>query len=340
MGYRAGENSQLLALAEALGWPFEIKRLAYRCYDFLPGLLRQASLLGVRRQASSPLRAPWPDLVISAGMRNEPVCRWIKQQSGDISKLVHIGRTWADTAQFDLIITTPQYRLPQRDNILHNATTLHRVKPQRLQAAVAEWTARLAQLPRPYITVIIGGNSGPCTIGRRAAVQLARQASAMARACGGSLLVTSSARTPDTAIDCFEATVDCPMHLYRWQADDADNPYYAYLALAEKIIVSGDSIAMLSEACATGKPVSIFDLDPETTTTNGRDFRLGASLYRLLMRFGPQRLSRDIRLVHHQLITSGHAAYLGQALPDKPPPPLEDVQQAVSRDRHLLKSES
>jgi len=205
---------------------------------------------------------------------------------------------------------------------------------------VAKWTPRLAQLPHPYIAVIIGGNSGPCTFGRHAAERLAKQACAMARACGGSLLVTSSARTPDTAIDCFEAAVDCPMHLYRWQADDADNPYYAYLALAERIIVTSDSIAMLSEACATTKPVAIFDLDPKATSASGGDFRLSASLYRLLMRFGPQRLSRDIRLVHHQLITSGHAAYLGQALPDKPPPPLENVQQAVSRVRHLLKSES
>jgi len=205
---------------------------------------------------------------------------------------------------------------------------------------VAQWATRLAQLPRPYIAVIIGGNSGPCTFGRRAAVQLARQASAMARACGGSLLVTSSARTPATAIDRFKAAVDCPMHLYRWQADDSDNPYYAYLALAEKIIVTGDSIAMLSEACATGKPVAIFDLDPEATSTRERDFRVGASLYRLLMRFGPQRLSRNIRLVHRQLIASGHVAYLGEALPDKPPPPLADVQQAINRVRRLLGNES
>lgn len=336
MGYRAGENSQLLALAEALEWPFEVKRLTYRCYDFLPGLLRRPSLLGIRQQASSPLRAPWPDLVISAGMRNEPVCRWIRQQSGGLSKLVYIGRTWANRALFDLIITTPQYRLPQRHNILHNATTLQGVKTTRLQEAAAAWRPQLAHLPAPYICVIIGGNSGPCTFGRRAAEQLAGEACAMARANNGSLLVTSSARTPPDALKHFVTAIDCPMQLYRWQSNDKDNPYYAFLALARHIIVTSDSIAMISEACATGKAVAIFDLDPEEKSGKQRDFRLGAVLYRLLMRFGPRRLSRDIRLVHRQLIASGHAISLGQPLPPHPPPPLQDVQRATCRVRKLL----
>src|SRR5215510_16541101 len=79
--YRSGDNSQILALAEALGWPFEVKRLAYRRLGRAVDLWRGTTLLGIDRRRSSILGPPWPDLVISAAMRNEPVCRWIRKQS-------------------------------------------------------------------------------------------------------------------------------------------------------------------------------------------------------------------------------------------------------------------
>ena len=78
--YRAGEQGQTLALAAALGWPFEIKTLSYRWPAIRTNVLRGSDLGGIDVAQSSPLAPPWPDLVISAGMRNEPVCRWIRIQ--------------------------------------------------------------------------------------------------------------------------------------------------------------------------------------------------------------------------------------------------------------------
>ncbi len=350
-GYRAGENVQILALAEALGWPFTVKRLVYRHHDFVPGLLRLSSLMGIDRERSSPLTPPWPDLIISAGMRNEPVCRWIKAQSGGKSRIVLLGRHWAQLRHFDLVVTTPQYRLPHAPRILHNTTTLHRVTDALLQEAAAGHAQNLRSLPQPYIAVVMGGNSGPYTLGRHAARRLARQSCELAQSQGGSLLVTTSARTPPSAIEAFASAVDCPMQLYRWKPDDPANPYYAYLGLARAIIVTGDSIAMLSEACATGKPVYIFDLGtgqdamrwPSATlparaaSEEETDFRLGAFLYKMLMRFGHQRLTRDIRLVHRQLIASGQAVWLGD---EKSPSPQQTVPDSirctVERVRSLL----
>ena len=159
-------------------------------------LFRGSDLRGVDRAASDPLAPPWPDLVLSMGMRNEPVCRWIRDQSGGRTRIVHLGRLWSDPAQFDLVITTPQYRVPERDNVLRNALPLHGFGPERLRAAAALWAPRLAHLPRPYLTVNIGGTSGPYAFGPRAADRLVREAVALARARGASLLVSSSARTP------------------------------------------------------------------------------------------------------------------------------------------------
>ena len=94
LGQKPGDNGQVLALAEALGWPFEIKRMVYRPTELLTNRLLGITLLGIDRAASSPLAPPWPELVITAGRRNEPVARWIQRQAGGRQpvKLVHVGR--------------------------------------------------------------------------------------------------------------------------------------------------------------------------------------------------------------------------------------------------------
>ena len=46
-GYRAGERTQIMGLADALGWPYEIKTLGYRAWDWAPGLARRVSIGGI-----------------------------------------------------------------------------------------------------------------------------------------------------------------------------------------------------------------------------------------------------------------------------------------------------
>jgi mitochondrial fission protein ELM1 len=341
-GYRAGERVQVMALAEALGWAYQVKDLDYRRVASTLSLFRTRSRLGINRAGSAKLKPPWPDLVISAGMRNEPVCRWIRAQSGGRTRIVHIGRPWVSAEQLDLVITTPQYRLPDRANILQNALTMHGVTPARLQAEAARWAPRFADLPRPWTAVIVGGNSGPFTLGRKAARRLAAEASAFAEVRGGSLLVTTSARTAPAAMQELARRIQAPVHLYNWQQDDLDNPYYGYLALADEFIVTADSISMLSEACATGKPVHMFDLGTGAAAmrvqaeAGDNDLRLSALLYRALMRWGPQRLTRDIRLVHDRLLREGRARWLGETGAAGAAPGLQDIDRAVARVKTLF----
>ena len=80
--YREGERAQVRALVQALGWPCETKQLCYRKFDLITHLLPGGSLRGINRASRESLKPPWPDLVVSCGVRNEPVCRWIREQSG------------------------------------------------------------------------------------------------------------------------------------------------------------------------------------------------------------------------------------------------------------------
>ncbi len=354
MCYRAGDNSQIRALAEALGWPFEVKHLQYRWWGYLIDVWRGTTLLGIVRRRSSPLQPPWPDLIISAAMRNEPVCRWLRQQSGGRARYVHIGKPWAPVASFDLVVTVPEYPVPDAPNVLRNSFSLHRVTEARLADEASRWAPRLAHLPRPYIALLVGGYSGRYALDRETAERLARQASALARERGGSLLVTTSARTSRAAAETLERTIDVPCQLFRWPPDAADNPYYGYLALADAIIVTCESATMMAEACATRKPVYLFDLDQDADPAPAPQAwrrrlwrvwsrcnveRLKARLYRdVFLRVAPRPITRDTTRVHQLLIASGRAVWLGQASPPPAPPPEDDLARSVRRVRALIRT--
>ena len=222
--YRAGENSQLIALAEALDLPFELKSLAYRRNASLLGLMRMRSLAGINRRLSAGLDPPWPDLVLTAGLRNEPICRWIGKRSNGHARQVFLGRSWAPPQSFDLVVTTPQYRLPHHPNILHNDTTMQRITPARMADAASHCLPRIAHLPKPLTTVMLGGSSGPYRFGARAATALALRLNRLVVENGGSLLISSSSRTPAAALQAMRARINVPNRLYEWQPDDSENP--------------------------------------------------------------------------------------------------------------------
>ena len=358
MGDRAGDNSQVLGLGEALGWPLVQKHFVYTAYEKFVNLPLGAHLLGVDRARSDAVEAPWPDLVISAGRKNEPIARYIRTQAkaetGKIVRLIHCGRPWAKPETWDLVVTTPQYRLPQAPNILHNDTPLHRVSRARLDEAARAWEARVAHLPRPRIAVLAGGNSGPYPFDRASGARLASKLEDLVADVGGSLLVTTSARTLDETTQALFDGIHSPSILYRWQKNDPDNPFFAFLGLADRVVVTADSVSMMTEACASGRPVYLYDtgegrtsmkrnpwLDGQPEQPGGSRqpidrWHLKAWIYRLTMRLGPQRLTRDIRIVQQLLVESNRAIWLGDGHPISEYRPLEDMPRTVARVRALF----
>jgi mitochondrial fission protein ELM1 len=353
MSPHTGDNTQLRALTAALGLSVEEKHLAFRPVEWLPRIVLGATNITIDRARSAPLDPPYPDLIIAAGRRTEAVALWIRRHLNPAVKLVYVGMPWSRLDLFDLVITTPQYRLPVLPNVLHNALPLHEVSRERLAAAASQWEPVLAGLPKPRIAVLVGGRSGPYTFEPDAAARLASAASDRARKLGGSLLVTTSARTSEAATQVLFANLDAPVHCHQWQAGQEANPFHAYLALADEIIVTADSISMITEACATGKPTYLFDTEEGARSMRAEDARketgyrlpsphwrgadLSSTLWRIGLTFGPDWWTRDIRIVHRTLTANHRVAWLGE-----PPPqaaaayPAQDMHRAVARVRALI----
>ncbi|MGE4279484.1 MAG: mitochondrial fission ELM1 family protein [Magnetospirillum sp.] len=251
---RAGNVGQCLGVAEALGRPFVVKDIRYAALAKLPNLVRGAGLMGVTPESRAALVAPWPQLVIAAGRRTAPVARWIKRQGG--SRLVQImdpgpgGR-----AEFDLLA------VPRHDGGLHGANVMemtgapHRVNAAKLAQAAEVWRPRFAALPRPWVGLIVGGDTRKRPFSPAMAADLGRRVAALAQ--GGSILVTTSRRTSPAAEAALFATIPEPRLTHSW-ATGGDNPYFGLLALCDALVVTGDSVSMVSEACASPAPVYIY----------------------------------------------------------------------------------
>ncbi len=349
----AGDNSQLVALAKALGWPFETKRLVYRRYETALRFVGRATLAALNRERSDTIAPPYPDLILAAGRATEAVAAWIRRYGNRGARIVFIGPPWNSLESYDLVIATPQYAVAQRPNVLVNRLPIHSVDAESLATAAGAWQTRLEHLPQPRIAVLVGGSSGPYVFGPAAAERLGRQASEFAKRCGGALLVSTSARTGASATRALASAIDVPHYFHDWSTEATDNPYLGFLASAEQIVVTADSVSMISEACATGKPVLLFDIETGRQSMRAeeaacgpvqplpalywRGQTAGSTMFRLLMRFAPARWSRDLRAVHRHVVESGAANWLG----DAPRPPRcaamsPDLEHAVSRVRALF----
>ena len=150
LGAKAGDNAQVTELAARLPVKTDAKQLTFNALHIVPNLLLGVSTVSITDQSRNLLQQPWPDAVIAAGKRSVPIARWIKQQSGGRTKLIHIGRPRAPLDAFDLVVTTPQYGLPRDANVLELGLPLT-AKRAAAPEQIAKWRDEWALLPRPLV---------------------------------------------------------------------------------------------------------------------------------------------------------------------------------------------
>jgi len=333
---KLGDNAQVLSIAEALGWPYEIKRLEFTGLNHFHFRFFGPSLRKVNISHSSPLAAPWPDLVLTIGRRATPVALWIRQKSQGHAKLVQVGQSRVGLERFDLVIGNPQYHLPEVPNLFRLTLPLLSVDTETVATAAALWRSRFAPLPRPWTALLVGGSTAPFTLDAQVARDLMQKSASVIARDGGSLLVTTSRRTTPEAARTLEAAMPEQGFFYRWSPDSQSNPYRGILGLADRFIVTGESISMLVEVVRQRKPLAIYPLPARTTTfrllcrqalqgacfpprkTVNKTRNWRETIGDTLVRLGVLEYRRDFSLFHHQLINSGLAVWLGETFPAEP----------------------
>ncbi len=249
---RAGTAAQALGIAERLGLPFRTVPLEWGVLARLP--IAWPSLMGLSPAARAAMAPPWPRLVISAGRRSAPVVLWLKRRG---ARVVHCMRA-PGSAGFDLQVVGAHDGMGPAPNRIEILGAAHRVTPAAL-AAARERFAALGDLPPPRVGLLLGGPVRGEGLDAGIAAALGRRVAGFA----GSVIATASRRTGAAATAALaEALAPVPHRLHAW-GSPGENPYLGILAWADVMVVSGDSVSMLSEALVTPAPIFIAPLGDE-----------------------------------------------------------------------------
>jgi mitochondrial fission protein ELM1 len=254
---KAGMASQALGLAEATGFPFIEKRLAIRFpWSALPPRFWVLPRLAAG-DTGARLAPPWPDLIIACGRNSAMPALAIKRASGGRTVAAQIQNPSVGNTEFDLFVV-PEHDRFRGGQVIITRGAVHRVTPARLAAERSRFPA-LAAMPRPILSVLIGGTNKAYRLSLQRLGEIAEALADILRAGGGSALITPSRRTGEAGLALLRDRLR-GLSASVWDAT-GDNPYFAYLALADAFLVTADSVSMISEAAATGKPVHILGLD-------------------------------------------------------------------------------
>jgi mitochondrial fission protein ELM1 len=254
---KAGMASQSLGLAEATGFPFIERSLAVHWpWAHLPPQLWLAPLAAVSDKGLR-LQLPWPDLVIGCGRNTAAPALAIRRASEGRTVAAQIQDPRIGHDEFDLMLVPEHDRL-RGPRIIPTKGALHRVTPEKLAVARQQFP-ELDVLPRPILGVLIGGSNRAYRLTLERLGEIADAIARSLRVTGGSAVLTPSRRTGAAGIALLrERLAGLPAAIWDMTGD---NPYYAYLGIADAFLVTGDSVSMVSEAAATGQPVHILDLD-------------------------------------------------------------------------------
>jgi mitochondrial fission protein ELM1 len=257
----AGNERQARALAQAMQIQAQTLHTGLRGpWAWFAPRMNSGLRLGLAAELRQRLHAPWPALAIGCGRDGALVTSWLRRASGGKTFTVQILDPRIDPKHFDLVVA-PRHDALEGANVIQTIGALDPVD----EAWLAEGLARLptlAQLPRPRTTVLIGGPRRGLDMGDAWFEDFLARINALVARDGGSALVSASRRTPEAwrRMSRERLRADC-VHFWNG-SEDGENPYQGYLAAADRIAVTPDSVNMLSEACATGKPV--FTLLPDS----------------------------------------------------------------------------
>jgi mitochondrial fission protein ELM1 len=306
----AGNRRQAEALAQAIDARFEARCLVLRepWNTFAPRLTLLADR-GIRDASGASLDPPWPDIAIGCGRRAALATRLLRHWSGGNTFAVQILDPRIDTRAFDVVIA-PQHDGIRGANVIGSIGALNPVDAAWLARGRTDFAA-LAALPAPRTAVLIGATSKAQALDAAYFAALAERLRARHASDGGSFLVTTSRRTPQSAVQDLRAMLATLPGRFWAGADDGPNPYAGFLAWSDRIVVTPDSVNMLSEACATGKPVYTF---------------------------APRPIEGKLAAFHRELRASGHLRSIDDTAHRPQPPPLAETREIAELVRKIWRT--
>lgn len=211
----------------------------------------------------------FPELAIGVGYGTTEILESIKKRSNGKTKIAIILDPLKDYEIFDFIIL-PSYEPYhiEGENVLRTKGLINYINQDFLNEKIKELETSPkyeflrrefnSKLQPPYLAVLVGGKHTGGNVDSNDAKKLAEMVNEFIEKSGGTALITTSHRTEYETTKILKENIKINHYFYDYKERDSENPYDIFLAKANRIIVSGDSVRMMSEAISTNKICYIF----------------------------------------------------------------------------------
>lgn len=255
---RRGIENQALGLAEAAA---RLKPLEIHCHVIENGKTLAAAspkLQFALKSKPSDYGLPkrMPDIAIGCGRQAIAPLMALKKAS-PTTFTSYIQDPRLDPSNFDVVFA-PEHDSLSGSNVETMIGSPNRVTNALIIGQTLNFSEKLKTLPMPRVAMLIGGPSKTHKLGK-AEHKVHMDAARKALAQGYSVLITASRRTPMAMIKDYQRFASDFDNVWLYDGE-GENPYYAFLGGADTILVTEESTNMLTEACATGKPVFLMPM--------------------------------------------------------------------------------
>ncbi|MBS0233616.1 MAG: mitochondrial fission ELM1 family protein [Proteobacteria bacterium] len=251
---KAGHEAQCLGVVDALGLSPQVKRADLKgIYKLMApwGPLPAGEGMGT---PGGPLGPPWPTLAFATGRTTIPYIRALKRRAGLQTYTVILMDPKTGPSSADLI-WVPEHDRRRGANVVTTLTAPHRFSPKRLAALRATIPPSTAALPKPRIACLVGGPNGDYRYTDTDEERLVQSLTALSEG-GAGLMITTSRRTPERLASRIKTAIVGRPAVF-WDGA-GQNPYPDFLAHADAFVITADSVSMVCEAAATGRPIFLF----------------------------------------------------------------------------------
>ena len=255
---RRGIENQALGLAEALSRLHDTKITRYVLHS--RGVFKSISprLQSVLRKKPEQygLSIPHPQIAIGCGRQAIAPLLALKKTLGKNIFTVYVQNPRINPKHFDLVIA------PEHDNIHgRNVETMigspNSITQNLLKSETLKFSKQLKALPHPRAAILLGGTSKTHSFSPAIHAQHMETITQLLE-LGVSIMITASRRTPDWVRADYQKLSTTHKQIWYWDSasgQNNNNPYFAFIGSADMAFVTEDSTNMLTEACASGKPV-------------------------------------------------------------------------------------
>ncbi|BAW80119.1 hypothetical conserved protein [Candidatus Nitrosoglobus terrae] len=252
----AGMENQACGFAEAMGVPYTIKRVQMKFpWKYVSPFIRLGKNFCLNKKQMK-LIPPWPDLIIASGRKSILPALMVRDKNKSKTKIAYLQTPVIAPKHFDVVIS-PAHDGCSGENVLQSMGAPHQVTQERLNQAYTDFSYLFSSYRQPRLGVLLGGSNKTYTFDETIARDLAQQLKVLIRQ-GLSIMITPSRRTDGAVIEILRESLGRD-EVYIWEGR-GENPYFGILAWSDVILVSCDSVSMISEACATDRPVYLLKL--------------------------------------------------------------------------------